>query len=292
DQNNNSAGSSGAVYLYSRSGSSWSQQAYIKASNTEAIDRFSSAVSLSADGNTLAVGAYREDSNASGINGNQTDNSASASGAVYLYSRNGSSWSQQAYIKASNTEANDNFGTALSLSADGNTLGVGVYREDSNASGINGDQTDNSANSSGAVYLFIRSGSSWNQQAYIKASNTEANDYFGIALSLSADGNTLAVGAEREASNASGIDGDQNDNSVVASGAVYLYSRSGNSWSQQAYIKASNTEASDWFGSALSLSADGNTLAVGAYGEGSNASGINGDQSDNSAAQSGAVYLY
>ncbi|VAW69791.1 hypothetical protein MNBD_GAMMA09-635, partial [hydrothermal vent metagenome] len=135
------------------------------------------------------------------------------------------------------------------------------------------------------------SGTLVSSTGYFKASNTEAGDLFGYTVSLSADGSTLAVGAPYEDSNSSGINGDQTDNSALQSGAVYLYSRSGSSWSQQAYIKASNTEASDYFGWALSLSADGNTLAVGAYREDSNASGINGDQSDNSAAQSGAVYL-
>jgi len=106
--------------------------------------------------------------------------------------------SSTGYFKASNTEAGDLFGYTVSLSADGSTLAVGAPYEDSNSSGINGDQTDNSALQSGAVYLYSRSGSSWSQQAYIKASNTEASDYFGWALSLSADGNTLAVGTYRE----------------------------------------------------------------------------------------------
>jgi hypothetical protein len=73
------------VYVFSRSGSTWSQQAYVKASNTEAFDSFGASVALSADGNTLAVGALYEDSNATGIGGDQTNNSASNAGAVYLY---------------------------------------------------------------------------------------------------------------------------------------------------------------------------------------------------------------
>ena len=100
------------------------------------------------------MGTNSEDSNATGVNGNQADNSASDSGAVYVFTRSGSSWSQQAYVKASNTEANDNFGISVALSADGNTLAVGAYGEDSNATGINGNQADNSASSSGAVYVY------------------------------------------------------------------------------------------------------------------------------------------
>ena len=112
-------------------------------------------MALSAAGNTLAVGAWHEDSNATGIGGNQTDNSAEASGAVYVFARNGAGvWSQQAYVKASNPEANDRFSSDVTLSGDGNTLAVGAYWEDSNATGIGGNQADDSTGNSGAVYLY------------------------------------------------------------------------------------------------------------------------------------------
>src|SRR5207237_799860 len=124
------------------------------------------------------------------------------------------------------------------------------------------------------------------QQAYLKASNTDSIDYFGNNVALSADGNTLAVGAYREASATMGINGNQMDNSKSGSGAVYIFSRSGGSWSQQAYLKASNTDSGDSFGGSVALSADGNTLAVGAYGEGSAATSVNGNQMDNSKGQS------
>ena len=124
---------------------------------------------------------------------------------------------------SSNTEADDFFGGSVSLSADGNTLAVGANEEDSSATGINGDQTDNSLISPGAVFVFARNGSLWEQQAFIKASNTNQADRFGESVSLSADGNILAVGATGERSSASGINGDQNDNSVDRAGAVYLY---------------------------------------------------------------------
>ena len=292
DDSDNSATFAGAVYLFSRSGSSWSQQAYIKASNTDAYEFFGERVALSADGNTLAVGAYAEDSAATGINGDDSDNTAKDAGAVYLFSRTGNSWSQQAYIKASNTNSDDRFGWSVALSADGNTLAVGAIWEDSVTTGINSDYSNNRAIRSGAVYLFSRTGSSWSQQAHIKASNTNEYDQFGTSVALSADGNTLAVGADYEHSAATGINGDDSDNSAVFSGAVYLFSRTGSSWSQQAYIKASNTGVEDYFGRNVALSADGNTLAVGAIREDSAATGINGDDSDNSASEAGAVYLF
>ncbi len=284
----NSAANAGAVYVYSRSGTGWAQQAYIKASNTEANDGFGWSLALSADGNTLAVSAVGEDSNASGVDKDQADNSAAGSGAVYVFTRSGTVWSQQAYVKASNTEADDGFGWSLALSADGNTMAVGAPGEASNAQGVNQDQADNKAPAAGAVYVFTRSGSVWAQQAYVKASNSEAADVFGWSVALSADGNILAAGARAEDGNGQ----DQADNSVADSGAVYVYGRSGTDWSQQAYVKASNSGADDWFGWSVALNADGNTLLVGAPGEASNARGINQDQTDNSAAAAGAVYVF
>jgi hypothetical protein len=100
---------------------------------------------------------------------------------------------------------------------------VGAYGEGSSAIGIGGDETDNTADYSGAVYLFSNGSGSWAQTAYLKASNTDAGDLFGDSLALSADGATLAVGADGEASNATGINGDDADNTATQSGAVYLY---------------------------------------------------------------------
>jgi FG-GAP repeat protein len=136
------------------------------------------------------------------------------------------------------------------------------------------------------------------QQAYVKASNTGAGDEFGTSVALSADGSTLAVGAIGEASNAGGVGGDQANNTASFAGAVYVYTRSGATWTQQAYVKASNTgvvsqfEAVDLFGFSVAVSGDGSTLAVGARGEASAATGIGGDQADNSASKAGAVYVF
>jgi hypothetical protein len=135
---------------------------------------------------------------------------------------------------------------------------------------------------------------------YFKASNTAAGDQFGFGVALSGDGMTLAVGAPTEDSFATGIDGDRSDDSAGSAGAVYVFTRSGNSWDQQAYVKASNTLSLAWFGRALALNSDGTTLAVGADGEASLATGIGigigigGDQTDDAGflLEPGAVYLY
>ena len=306
DQNDNSIPEAGAVYIFTRAGSAWSQQAYLKASNTGEPgvgdqfadgDRFGFSIGLSADGNTLAVGAIAEDSGAKGINGDQNDNSQPNSGAVYVFTRNGTSWSQQAYIKASDTDAADLFGYSVGLSADGNTLAASAYDEDGSAREINGVQ-DKGRRGTGAIFVFTRTGGTWTQQAYLKASNAETGDSLGYSIAISQDGNTIAGGAADEDCLMPGIfpgathvcqDDQPQDNS---SGAVYVFVRNGTMWTQEAFIKSSNPDKEDWFGSRLTLSGDGNALAVGAQVEDGGSKGINGDQKNQTAEDSGAVYFF
>ncbi|HRI06461.1 MAG TPA: hypothetical protein PKW35_01525 [Nannocystaceae bacterium] len=292
NQVDNSAANAGAVYVFTRVKQAWSQQAYVKASNAGAGDQFGARVALSGDGDTLAVGATFEDSAAIGVGGDQADNASTNAGAVYTFVRVNDVWSQQAYIKASNTGAGDQFGGDVALSVDGHTLAVGARFEDSNATGVNGDEANNLAIDAGAAFVFRRVNQVWAQEAYIKASNTGAGDTFGAPLVLSADGNTLAVGGNQEDSAAIGVGGDQADDSVLSAGAVHVYLRVGQTWSQRAYVKASTSDVGDFFGSGLGLSGDGKTLAVGAYAEDSPATGIGGDQATNAASLAGAVFLY
>ncbi|MGQ0551692.1 MAG: FG-GAP repeat protein [Planctomycetota bacterium] len=280
----NGAPDAGAAYVFVRSGVTWSQQAYLKASNTFTDDRFGGSVSISGD--TIVVGAVFEDSNTTGVNGNQGNDSSTTAGAAYVFVRSGVTWSQQAYLKASNTGSEDAFGVSVSVSDD--TLVVGASGEDNSATGVNGGQIDNSASGAGAAYVFVRSGTMWSQQAYLKASNTSAGDIFGYSVSV--DGDTIVVGAAFEDSNATGVDGDTIDNSSQDSGAAYVFARSGANWSQQAYLKASNTDPNDRFGTSVSVAGD--TTVVGAWSEASVATGVDGDQGDNSAPQSGAVYVF
>ena len=293
DQSDDSAVNAGAAYVFDYDGSNWAQSAYVKASNTDAVDLFGLSLALSGDGNTLVAGALREASAATGIGGDQGDNTAATSGAVYAFQRDsGGVWTQQAYIKASNSESGDNFGRSLALDGTGETLAVGANQEDSAAAGVGADQNDNSALTSGAVYVFKRDGETWAQQAYLKASLPGASDAFGFSLALSADGATLAVAANGEASAARGMDGDQTDDTAGGSGAAYLFHNDAGVWHQSRYLKAPNTSADDNFGYRVALAADGETLAVGADREDSNATGIDGDQNNAGASNSGAVYLY
>ena len=259
------------------------QQAYLKASNTDAEDSFGRKVAVSGD--TVVVGAHSEDSNASGVNGDQTNNLASGAGAVYVFVRTAGAWSQQAYLKASNTDVQDYFGTSVAISGD--TVVVGAYFEDSFATGVNGIQTNNATTNAGAAYVFVRSGSSWSQQAYLKASNTGFQDTFGYSVAISDD--TIVVGATGEDSSSFGVNQASN-NLAESSGAAYVFVRTAGSWSQQAYLKASNTDSYDQFGDVVAVSGD--TVVVGAYSESSNASGINGDQTNNAASWAGAVYVF
>lgn len=233
------------------------------------------------------------------------------------------------YFKASNGEAIDAFGSAVALSADGRVMAVSATGERSNATcptTSSCDQADNSIANAGAVYVFSRNNSYglWTLASYLKAGNNRAYDNgryldngprFGASLALSADGSTLVVGAPGETSSAKGVNGDASDTQTQGAGAAYVFKAIGSSlphglsmkWVQEAYLKASNTRPkADYsvdimgyyvrdpqsFGSSVAVSSDGNLVAVGAPGEGSKATGINGDQSDHSAIRAGAVYTY
>jgi len=275
--------------------------AYLKASDPspDAKLGFGSALTgrtlvMSRDGNTIAVAAPDESSGAKGVNGNQKDDAAGGSGAVYIFTRSGAGkpWAQEAYLKASNTDAYDSFGFSLAISANGSTLAVTATREDSNARGINGDQSNNDAEDSGAAYVFTRSGGKWAQQAYVKASNSDAGDQFGWSVALSDDGNMMAVGAPTEASNARGVNGNQADNSAANAGAVYTFTRSGSTWSQTSYLKGEQTDPGDLFGFAVDLSSDGSVLAISGFDEDGGVPGVNGNQADNSKNGSGCAYIF
>jgi len=304
NQDDHSIPQAGAAYVFTRSGTAWTQRAYIKASNTGEAgatadsfgdgDQFGVSMTLSDDGRTLAIGAISEDSGASGINGNQSDNSATSAGAVYVFALTGNTWAQQAYVKAGNPDAGDLFGYSVSLSADGNTLAVGSYDEGGSARGIDGPP-DNMRRGAGAVYIFGRTGTTWAQQTYIHASNAEGGDSFGVNVVLSDDGNTLLASSLDEDCKATGVnppgcDNDRADD--ISTGAAYVFVRTGGTWSQQAFLKPSNTGPNDWFGSRAALSGDGNTAILNSSLEDSSGKGINGKQDDDDAPESGAVYIF
>ncbi len=287
DQSDNSKHNSGAAYVFVRSNSIWQQQAYIKSTNTDADDNFGISVAINED--TIIIGAPLEDSNATGSNGNQADNSAMNSGAAYIYQRfNPDLWVNKGYIKASNSEALDRFGRAVDITED--LFVVGAEHESSNATGVNGDQNNNLKPGSGAAYVFSNASGSWLQQAYLKASNSNNNDRFGLSVAIS--NLTTVVGASGEDNSATGINGNETLCCDYGSGAAYVFTKDivNNLWSQEAYMKASNTGGGDFFGETVAI--DRNTIVVGAVGEKSNATGVNGNQFDDSSPNSGAVYTF
>lgn len=276
-KNDNAMKDSGAVYVFAWANPVWVQQAYVKPSNTAALDEFGKSVAISSDGDTLAVGARMKDGEA---------------GAAYVFVRSAEMWSQQTMLKASNSGMGDRFGMNVAISADGDVLAVGAYYEDSPGAGVDGEDGDDvTTTNSGAAYVFVRTNDVWSQTAYVKASNPDANDWFGLNLALSPDGTLLAVTARDEDGGATGLGGVQEPNTHTDSGAVYVFERTNETWSQRSYVKASNTGAGDRFGLGLALSGNG-ILAVGADLERSKATGINKDQTDNSAIEAGAVYVY
>ena len=321
----NSASNSGAVTVYRRSDTNaWEIEAFVKAPAADAGDRFGTALALSADGTTLAVGAIFEDSASTGTfapgdEGYQTaldSDGASGSGAVTVYRRSTltDTWAIEAFVKAPVTGEFDQFGSALALSADGATLAVGAPEEDSASTGTfaapggMGYQAaldSDGAVNSGAVTVYRRSeGNDWEIEAFVKAPVAGA-DQFGEALALSADGATLAVGAPEEDSVSAGTftasDGDGyqaalGSGGASGSGAVTVYRRSDSTWSVEAFVKAPVAGADDQFGDALALDSNGTTLAVGAINEdgGALSQPVGGNNADavNAVEDSGAVYLY
>ena len=216
-----------------------------------------------------------------GVNGDQSNNNVLGSGAAYVFVRNGATWTQQAYLKPSNTGPGDQFGWSVAISGD--TIVVSSLLEDSASAGVNGNPFNQAATDAGAAFVFVRSGTTWSQQAYLKSSNPGSLDYFGYSVAISGD--TVVVGAWGEDSNATGVNANQSDNTATESGAAYVFVRNGGVWSQQAYLKASNTGAADRFGRAVAVAGD--TVVVGAAFEDSNATGVNGDGSNNSATRLG-----
>jgi hypothetical protein len=186
----------------------------------------------------------------------------------------------------------------VDISGDGNTLVAGAADESCLVGGINpagcdaDKPEDASGGSAGAAYVWVRNGGTWTEQAFIKASSPQLQDWFAVNLALSSDGNVLLVGAPMEDSGARGVNGDQASNTAVESGAAYLFTRSGATWTQLAYMKADNADEFDEFGASIAVDGTGRTLVVGARMEGGGSAGVNGNQADNSMPESGAVYVW
>ena len=209
----------GSAYVFVRSGTSWSQQQKLTASDAAVGDLFGWAVTIGGD--TVVAGAPGDNT---------------AAGSAYVFVRSGTSWSQQAKLTASDAAAGDSFGrNAVGISGD--TLVVGAPFDDTGA-----------GSDAGSAYVFVRSGTSWSQQQKLTAGDAAAGDTFGISVGISVD--TVVIGARLD------------DDGGNGSGSAYVFTRSGTSWSQQQKLTASDAAAGDGFGFSVSIS--GNTVVAGA----------------------------
>jgi hypothetical protein len=277
------ATNTGAAYIFTRSGTSWTQQQKIQPSDLQVSDYFGTSVAISDDGNSVIVGAPGED----------TGGSAAGAAYIFTWSETSSSWSEQQKIQASDKQGGDQFGWSVAISGDGNTaiaggpyedLGPAIYQADAGAAYIftwsetssnwseqqkiqggasyyyfgysvaiseDGNTIIVGAYGDYSAYIFTRSGTSWTQQQRIQSSDIQTSDYFGVSVAISDDGNTAIVGAHYE------------DNT----GSAYIFTRSGTTWSEEQKIQASDKQGGDQFGWSVTISGDGNTAIVGALGE-------------------------
>ena len=250
----------GTVCVYTRSGSTWTQQG----SNIQASDKatsgqayFGQPLSFNGDATYLAVGSW-----------GRTVNSQTTTGSVYMFTRSGSTWTEQSIIVSDDLQSGDRFGSSLKISSDANYLIVGSPFEDGGA----GDPLT----SSGAAYIFTRSGSTWTQQAKLTASDAQVSDQFGQRVSISADGNFAVVKARYE-------DGGAGD-PISNAGALYVFERSGSTWTEIRKLTASDAQANDQLGYSIDINSDGSVIVAGTQNEDGGA----GDPTSNA----GAAYIY
>ncbi|MCH7984763.1 MAG: hypothetical protein IIC28_12430, partial [Chloroflexi bacterium] len=188
--------------------------AKLTAGEATAGDQFGDSAAI--DGETAVFGSKFD------------DDAGSDSGTASVFVRNGTSWSLQQKLAASDAAAGDTFGNSVAISGDTVVVGAPL---DSDAG------TD-----SGSAYVFVRSGTSWSQQAKLTAGDAAAGDFFGVSVAISGD--TVVVGAPFDAD--AGAD----------SGSAYVFVRSGTTWSQQAKLTAGDAAAGDQFGCSVAISGD------------------------------------
>ena len=239
---------SGAAYVFVRENDTWVQQAYLKPQYTNDALEFGTSVDIS--GNTIVIGAPGDNRAATGVNSVPINFEELTSGAVYVFVRNGNTWTQQADFKASNTYIGSSFGHSVAI--DNNTIIVGAYGEPSDGS----SQNDISTPDAGAAYIFNRMGNTWMQQAYLKPSIIDVENRFGLSVAVSGD--TAVVGAAYE----EGSDGSINPNAIVDAGAAYVFKRTDTSWTEQARLEPSLINNGDNFG--FSCGVSGDAIMVGA----------------------------
>jgi hypothetical protein len=221
----NNVNGRGAVLVYTRNNNGvWVEQQRLLAADGAANDFFGS--SLAATGNTLVVGANND---AIGSNAGQ--------GSAYVFTFNGTSWSEQQKLIASNGAANDRFGSKTAISGETIVVGAPIKTVGSNSG-------------QGAAYVFVRNGSSWSEQARLQPSDGGSDYLFGTGVAIEAD--TIVVGANQ----ATGAGAFQ--------GAAYVFTRVGTIWTERQKLFDASGKVGDNFGIDVAISGD--RLYVGASG--------------------------
>jgi len=216
--------SQGKAYIYYRSGTSWSEQAGLTASDGAASDLFGYSVDI--NGDYAIVGAPDKDVG-----------SNSSQGKAYIFYRSGTTWSEQDDLTASDGDTDNNFGNSVSLSGDYAVVGAKL-------------KTVGSVSEQGGAYIFYRSGTAWDEQAQLTASDGNPHDYFGTTVCI--DGNYVIVGARNK-----------NVGNITDQGKAYIFYRSGTVWSAQAQLTSSDGEEYDYLG--ISAAISGDYVVVGAH---------------------------
>ncbi len=206
----------GAVYVFSYDGSTWIEKAKLTASDGAFGELFGNSVSF--DGNYALIGA--------------PDIFNDEIGSAYIFARDGTIWTEEAELNASDGAAGDYFGGSVSINDDYAFIGASEPWED----GV------------GAVYVFSHDGTTWTEETKLTASDGEARDWFGE--SVISIGNYAFVGAY----------GDDNDQ-----GSVYIFIRDGATWTEETKLTASDGQPYDAFGRSISISR--NNVLIGAFGD-------------------------
>lgn len=262
----------GFVEVFVRDNDGYRFQARLEGHNTELADYFGTSVAISGD--RIAVGALTESSGEAGVNGTGDDNSTPEAGAVYLFTRSGETWQQEAYLKASNPDPYDQFGGYVAL--EGDRLLVGAGNESSGVGGVNRSGEDNSVEASGAAYVFELSPDGWAQTAYLKPETPQEGGWVGMVVALSGD--TAAVSSL-----------EMGEDNLPSSGRVHVFVVADGEWHQQATLEPEFPQEKGQFGWGLSLTED--LLVVGAPKEDSTTAEPAQDTMDTTF-NSGAVYVF
>jgi hypothetical protein len=223
----------GAVYIFIRNGTSWTQQAQLLINNPSANDFFGIKVGI--DGNTIIAG--------SPLWSQKTPTSIGSCGTAYIFTRSGTTWTQQAQLLADDPSYSDSFGISVSINND--TALIGAYQWS--------QKTPTSLTNCGAAYVFIRNGTTWTLQAKLLANDRSAGDYFGISVSNTGD--TAVIGSYRWSQ--------KTPTSITTCGAAYVFIRNVTTWTQQAQLLANDPSAGDALGYTTSIYND--TIIIGSY---------------------------